>query len=245
VGIYLNGSHKTGESEFQLLLAAGLLRRFETISREDFQEKALKCFEGLLDIRESEDSATKVSSLIERQATDVQKSAEAIIDHLLFNKNNDPYLSLGLPKHAGEVEVNRRWRRLIVLYHPDRYPDNKEYEEKAKKLNEAYAQIRKAKEHVVWYGPINDVFRDSPPKADAVHHARYLRYLPTLILALTIFIALISILLFFKAVKDDRQLHNKNERESSRPAAGVGLQIPALMPHDFPSPRITVSNRLL
>jgi len=245
MGIYRNNAYNPGEKEFQLLLAAGRILRYETISREDVYEKALNCFEGLLDIRDSLDTAKKISAMIDRQVTIVQKSAEAITDLLLFNKNNDPYLSIGFPGYAGKDEVNRRWKRLIVLCHPDKYPDQKEYEEKAKKLNEAYDQIRKTKKHAIPYNPINDVFRDSLPKSDTVHYARYLKYVPTIILALTIFMAVISILLFFKAVKDDRHLYNKNQREFSRPAASAVLQIPALMRHDITTPRITVPDPFL
>ncbi len=161
--------------------------------------------------------------MIDLQATTVQKSAEMIIDRLLSNRDGDPYLSLGLPRDAGSAEVAKRWKRLIVLYHPDRYPDNKENEEKAKRLNEAYDQIRKAKKCAAWYRPFNEALRDSLPKTAAVHHARYLRYLPTLILALTVLMAVISIFLYFKTAKDDRQIYNKHQRELSSPAARIGL----------------------
>lgn len=228
-----------------MLLAAGLIRRFGTISREEVCEKALKCFEGLLAVLDSQGSAGKISSMIDRQVPSVQKTAELIIDHLLFNVNDDPYLSLGLTRDAGKAEVNKRWKRLIVLYHPDRYPDKKEYEEKAKKINEVYDKIRKIKEHGVRYGPVEDIFRDVPPPAAAVHHARYLRYLPTLILALTIFIAIISILLFFKAAKDDRHKYDKNQGEWSRPAGIRGSRTPALTTRGCPSCRTTAACRIL
>ncbi len=240
MSIHRDNPYRTGEKEFQLLLAAGLLRRFDKISDRDFCDRAVKCFDALLDIRDSVDSAKKISAMIDWQATTVQKSAERIIDNLLFNKNDDPYLSLGLRGDAGTDEVTKRWRRLIVLYHPDRYPDKKEYEEKAKRLNEAYTQIRKARKGAAWYEPFNDALRDNLPKKAVVHYYRYLRYLPTLILALTVLMAIVSILLFFKMAKDDRRMYNKNQREWSRPAAGTGSQIPALMRHDSTFPRISM-----
>lgn len=245
MGIYSNNAYNTGEKDFQLLLAAGLILRYETISQEDIYEKASKCFEGLLDIRDSLDTAKKISAMIDRQATAVQKSAETITDLLLFNKNNDPYLSIGFPGHAGKDEVNRRWKRLIVLNHPDRYPNQKEYEEKAKKLNEAYDKIRKTKEHAIPCRPINNILRNGLPKADTRHYARYLKYVPTIILALTIFFAVISVLLFLKTVKDDRHLYNKNQRELNKPSASAGLQFPALMQHAPANPCIMVSAQFL
>lgn len=197
MGISGNNAYKTGEKEFQLLLAAGLIRKFETISEDDVYEKALRCFEGLLDIRDSVDTAGHISAMIDRQATAVQKCAEAIIDRLLFNKRNDPYISMGLTGHVGKDEVNRRWKRLIVLYHPDKYPNQMEYEEKTKKLNEAYEQIRNKKETANPRKASDNVYRATLPKAAAVHYAGFLKYLPFFILAMAVFMAIVSVLIFY------------------------------------------------
>ncbi len=61
-------------------------------------------------------------------------------------KRPDPYAELGLTDEASDGEVDRAYRRLIAQYHPDRLagvaPELvRQAEEKAKRLNQAYAAI--------------------------------------------------------------------------------------------------------
>lgn len=191
------GAKKKAGREFQLLLTASLISRFETISEEEVYEKASRCFDSLLDARESSEVARRISLLIDKSASSVQHSAGAIIDLLLFNKKYDPYMSLGLPRFAYKSEVSRRWRRLIVLYHPDKYPNQREYyEEKAKKINEAYDEIRKETDVQTSPETFMYPFRAGPSHTEAALYRRYLKHVPTFILALVIFIALVSVVFF-------------------------------------------------
>lgn len=48
------------------------------------------------------------------------------------------YSILGLPNFSSEEEVKHAFKRLAMLYHPDRNPDNAEAEEKFKMINQAY-----------------------------------------------------------------------------------------------------------
>ena len=64
----------------------------------------------------------------------------------LRRKRPDPYAELGLTDEASDGEVDRAYRRLIAQYHPDRLagvaPELvRQAEEKAKRLNAAYAEI--------------------------------------------------------------------------------------------------------
>jgi hypothetical protein len=205
MGNYHKSAHYTGENEFQLILAAGLIRRFAQISPEEMYQKAIPCFDSLLEIKESRDVASKVSSLIDGTVASVQKTAEAIVDSLLFNGTKNPYLSLGLPENAGKVEAAQRWKRLIVLYHPDKYPGQREYEEKAKKINEAYEEIQTRKREVLLPRPDNRGSGDVPPVINTMHYARYLRRVPVCILTLAILMAILSILFFIRTIQDDRR----------------------------------------
>lgn len=54
----------------------------------------------------------------------------------------DPYTILGLPHSASLEEVERRYKRLSQIYHPDKEGG---YEEAMKLLNNAYQQIKKGK----------------------------------------------------------------------------------------------------
>ena len=51
----------------------------------------------------------------------------------------DYYDILGVSRDATADDLKRAFRQLAMKYHPDRNPDNKESEEKFKKINEAYS----------------------------------------------------------------------------------------------------------
>lgn len=53
----------------------------------------------------------------------------------------DYYETLGVTKGATEEEIKKAYRKLALKYHPDRNPGNKEFEEKFKVINEAYAVL--------------------------------------------------------------------------------------------------------
>lgn len=60
----------------------------------------------------------------------------------------DPYAVLGVDPQASDAEVERAYRRLITLYHPDRLegtaPELREQAEaKARELNAAFEAIQK------------------------------------------------------------------------------------------------------
>lgn len=52
--------------------------------------------------------------------------------------NKDYYDVLGVSKTADEKEIKKAYRKLAMKYHPDKNPNDKEAEEKFKKINEAY-----------------------------------------------------------------------------------------------------------
>jgi curved DNA-binding protein len=53
----------------------------------------------------------------------------------------DYYRVLGVSKKASKDEIKKAFRKLALKYHPDQNKDNKEAEEKFKKINEAYAVL--------------------------------------------------------------------------------------------------------
>ncbi|NRA44694.1 MAG: DnaJ domain-containing protein [Oligoflexales bacterium] len=54
---------------------------------------------------------------------------------------SDYYEILGLQKGASDGDIKKAYRKLALKYHPDRNAGNKEYEEKFKKISEAYAVL--------------------------------------------------------------------------------------------------------
>lgn len=55
-----------------------------------------------------------------------------------MNPKKDYYKILGIAKDAKKEEIKMAWRKLVIIYHPDKNPDNPEAEEKIKEINEAY-----------------------------------------------------------------------------------------------------------
>jgi len=56
----------------------------------------------------------------------------------------DYYKTLGIEKTASADDIKKAYRKLALKYHPDRNPDNKEAEEKFKRISEAYAVLSDA-----------------------------------------------------------------------------------------------------
>jgi curved DNA-binding protein len=56
----------------------------------------------------------------------------------------DYYKTLGIEKTASADDIKKAYRKLALKYHPDRNPNNKESEEKFKRISEAYAVLSDA-----------------------------------------------------------------------------------------------------
>lgn len=60
-----------------------------------------------------------------------------------FNPENNYYITLGIPRNASQDKMRERWKRLMLLYHPDRQGGDEEWvSERAKKVNEAYSTLK-------------------------------------------------------------------------------------------------------
>ena len=60
-----------------------------------------------------------------------------------MSEKRDYYEVLGVQKGASDAEIKRAYKKMILKYHPDRNPDNKEEaREKSKEINEAYDVLK-------------------------------------------------------------------------------------------------------
>ncbi len=144
--------------------------------------------------------------------------ANFVISMLHFNPDNNFYLTLGISGKASADEIRERWKKLMLLYHPDRQADNIEwFAERAKKVNEAYSTLKDAQKRAVFDKKLaEDSFRRqssklraaAPARAGmhraATHHsvgrgsssgkgANFRRYLPAVIVAGYIAVAAVFI----------------------------------------------------
>jgi hypothetical protein len=189
-------TNKSGSTNFKVLATATLIRRFHgRCSLGEIYDKAIRCYETLIECIEKTETTEEISALLDLPAVTIREYAEAIINVLLFNKENDPYLSFGLNIDAPLSEVSRRWKSLIVLYHPDKYLNQRIYDEKAKKINELYEEIQNLKKNKIYYNSFNNASRISPPGSSRIFHSMYLKYLPLFIVGTAMIIAILSILL--------------------------------------------------
>ena len=227
-----HGSYGIHDRKARLLYAARLISGFGTrYSSYEVYERALSCYDLLIDAFENPGVARELSGLVHMPANKLQASAEAIIDRLLFNQKNNPYISLGFQGHASASEVTRRWKRLIILYHPDRYPNQKKYEERAKKINQAYAEIKQIEEsdirhEVVKNEVVKNVRKPALVRTGRIHYFRYMKRLPAVIIAAAVLIALISMLLFVSKLRKIHSVaypHKENQEISGNTLMDYGF----------------------
>lgn len=183
--------------KLRILKTSTLIRRFhEKCSLAEIYDKAVRCFDTLIDSIEKPDTSKEISALLNIPAVKVKEYAESVINILLFNKENDPYLSFGLERNAPFSEVHKRWKRLIVLYHPDRYQNQKIFEERVKKINEIYEEIRKMQNHKIFRNSFSPVNESRMPMSGQLFNYKYFKYIPSIIIVLVVMIAFFSLVLF-------------------------------------------------
>lgn len=100
--------------------------------------------------------------------------ANFVISMLHFNPDNNFYLTLGISGKASQDEIRDRWKKLMLLYHPDRQADNIEwFAERAKKVNEAYSTLKDAQKRAVFDKKLaEDSFRRQSSRLRAAAPAR-------------------------------------------------------------------------
>jgi hypothetical protein len=204
MGTFHSTHGSQGGSSMMLSAAALIARLREGCPLEGSGIDVFSCYQTLLDIINDSNAASEICRLLNMPETKMRSYAEAIVDLLLFNKGNDPYMSLGLQGDASDEEVNRRWKSLIFLYHPDKYWNQRDYEERAKKINEAYERIHSARRQMTrpqHTAPVKEVKIRKRTGDEQIRHFKLLRHLPGIILAVAVMIAIISALMLIGSLR--------------------------------------------
>lgn len=213
---------------------------------EQLYREAIHCFDALIDISHNTDVARDFAS---RNQTDLKylvDGANFVISKMHFNPENNYYVTLGIPQSASPDEIKERWKRLMLLYHPDRQAGQEDLvSERAKKVNEAYNTLkddsrrnsynRKLIEETVISKPAS---RSQPTKKSMSRNRtriqtaspaweRARRYFPRMLVALYILIAL-SVIGFIYFQNSSSHLETallpKEIRKSSDPLPSEGAK---------------------
>ncbi|KAL8732315.1 MAG: hypothetical protein Q9181_004002, partial [Wetmoreana brouardii] len=68
----------------------------------------------------------------------IQKDIQTAELELKKSKRKDYYKLLGVEKDASENEIKKAYRKLAIVHHPDKNPDDESAAEKFKEIGEAY-----------------------------------------------------------------------------------------------------------
>lgn len=227
-----SGTHKGKDRKLRILATARLIKSGQEGSSLDY-ERALRCYDILIEALEDPETSKELSDITGATVEQVREISETIIDSLLFNRERDPFRSLGLPGNTDREALNKRWKRLLRLYHPDRFFNEKEYEEKAKRINEAFneATARLSQKAPQETGKVS-ASRGHPfseraggavrAEGDLRDIFRYSRYIPAFISILTFTVAVLVTIVFFINNFGTRGPANK-ERQGMVRGGGEGL----------------------
>jgi DnaJ-domain-containing protein 1 len=215
-----------------------ILGSYSGASADRLYRDAIHCFDSLIEISHNTDA---IRDFARRHNTDhkyLVDGANFVISMMHFNTENNYYVTLGLSRNATPAEIRERWKKLMLLYHPDRQPGNEEWvSERAKKVNEAYSILRedekrqafdrKLLKQVMTQKPSRQMpskdrmarpgFRSSR-NADASEWGRKKKYMPRIIVGTYILSALIFlgyIYLHNNAVPLESALFMKEDLETT------------------------------
>ncbi|MBI5181965.1 MAG: DnaJ domain-containing protein [Nitrospirae bacterium] len=113
------------------------------ISWEKFCASAIQYADAFIDMLNDTKEAVEFLSSKDIEKDYVFKNIRDIFYRLHFNKANNYYLTLAVSRNAAQEEINKRWKELMLIYHPDRNMDNIKYAtDCSKKINEAYSILK-------------------------------------------------------------------------------------------------------
>lgn len=116
-------------------------------------ERALQLDSGYIKARQTKAKALGESGAWEEAVREYKKIAETHpservnreIRHaeleLKKSKRKDYYKILSVDQNAGEAEIKKAYRKLAIIHHPDKNPDDEQAAERFKDIGEAYETL--------------------------------------------------------------------------------------------------------
>ena len=111
------------------------------ISWERFCTYAVRFSDALIDMLNDTDEVRNFLSSTGVSKEYVQRNVRAVFTRLHFNSEHNHYLTLALSRTASEAQIHKRWKDLMLIYHPDRNSDE-DSASCAKRINEAYSVLK-------------------------------------------------------------------------------------------------------
>ena len=183
---------------------------------ETLYSRAVVCYDLLLEILEGKDMA-------DHNTQEIRHVVEEIVDLLLYNSSNDPFIALGLPYNADKETIRSRWKRLLCLYHPDRYSNKLLFEERAKRINEAFKETahfkrpqttnRAARERSHGRSENRKRTFHSSRTNTSLRSSSFLRHLPLFVIGLAILLVSLSVFLFVHRINNVNKVSNKQSKK--------------------------------
>jgi hypothetical protein len=135
--------HLTGKqfrSALDLIIAS-----YGGASADRIYRDAIVCFDSLIEISRNTDAILDFARRHDIDNKYLVDGASFVISRMHFNPENNYYITMGLARNVSPEEIRDRWKKLMLLYHPDRQGGDESWlSERAKKVNEAYSVLKDA-----------------------------------------------------------------------------------------------------
>lgn len=120
-----------------------ITQSYQGVPPEKLFNEAIHCFDALIDISLQTENIRDFAKRKHLDSKYIVDGANFVISKMHFNTENNHYITLGLSSTASSEMIRERWKRLMLLYHPDRQHGAEEWvSERAKKVNEAYNTLK-------------------------------------------------------------------------------------------------------
>ena len=120
-----------------------IIDSYNGASADRLYRDAIPCFSSLIEISHNTEDIRDFARRHEIDNKYLVDGANFVISKMHFNPESNYYVTLGLPKNASHDEIRERWKKLMLLYHPDKQVGEEEWvTERAKKVNEAYSTLK-------------------------------------------------------------------------------------------------------
>jgi hypothetical protein len=120
-----------------------IIDSYQGASADRLYHNAIGCFACLMEISHNTEA---IMTFARRHDIDLKylvDGANFVISKMHFNPESNYYITLGLSQNVSQEEIRERWKKLMLLYHPDRHGgDDSWVSERAKKVNEAYSVLK-------------------------------------------------------------------------------------------------------